>query len=88
MRLKYHFVFEHVGNIILGIVVGDDVYKYRRFLKFNECGYDVVKHLTNNHTPEDLVCLFLEEYDVDKTTAISTVDSVIKYLIDSKAVIE
>ena len=83
MRLKFDFVFEQVGSVVLGVVVGLDEYRYKHFLRLNELSYDIVKHLKYDCSEQELINKFLSEYDVEVDVAKITIDCVLKSLRES-----
>lgn len=80
MKFKYQFVFEHVGPIIIGVMIDKNIGKSRQILKLNETSYDVAKHLVSDHDEKELVDLFLDEYSVDRIQAEKVVSVVMSYL--------
>lgn len=84
MRLKYNIIFEPVGPIVIGVVVGDDVARYNQIIKLNKVSFDVAKNLCVNRTEDELVDLFLEEYDADRELAKQTVQAVISALFKAE----
>lgn len=80
MRLKYNFVFEQVGSIVLGVVIGPDEYKYKQFLRLNEVSYDIMKHLKYDCSEQELIDKFLAEYDVEVDVAKNNIDEVLDFL--------
>lgn len=80
MRFKYQYVFESVGPIIIGVIVGESDTKSKQILKLNETSYDVAKHLVAEHEETELIDLFLDEYEMDRGQAQQIVETVVKYL--------
>jgi hypothetical protein len=80
MKLKYQFVFQPIGDIYMGVPVGDSAKQFHGMMQLNEVGYDIVSLMTEEICREDIVEKILEMYDVDRETAELYVNDVICYL--------
>ena len=80
MKLKYHFVFQPIGNIYMGVPVGDSAKLFHGMMQLNEVGYDIVSLMTEEISREEIVEKILEMYDIDRDSALVHVNDVIEYL--------
>lgn len=83
MKLKYEFAFQPVGDIVLGVTVGDDEKKFNGMLQLDDVSYDIVSHMIKDTTREQIIDEMLEIYNADRDTIAESVDSVIAYLNDN-----
>ena len=80
MKLKYHFVFQPIGDIYMGVPVGDSAKLFHGMMQLNEVGYDIVSLMTEEISREEIVEKILEMYDIDRDSALVHVNDVIAYL--------
>lgn len=80
MKLKYQFVFQPIGDIYMGVPVGDSAKQFHGMMQLNEVGYDIVSLMTEDISREEIVEKILEMYDVDREIADLYVNDVISYL--------
>jgi hypothetical protein len=80
MKLKYHFVFQPIGDIYMGVPVGDSAKLFHGMMQLNEVGYDIVSLMTEEISREEIVDKILEMYDIDRDSALVHVNDVIAYL--------
>ena len=83
MKLKSGFVLEEVGGSYLAVAVGERAEEFKVLIKLNSTGAFLWRILESKDVTEsDLVNELLSEYQVDETTASSSVSSFVKTLAD------
>lgn len=87
MKLKYRFVYQTLGDIVLAITVGADAEKFSRVIRLNETGCDIMRQLEQETTPQQVLDRMLEEYDVQEDVMQNAVDMLIDQL-DKQGLIE
>lgn len=80
MKLKYHFVFQPIGEIYMGVAVGESAKKFHGMMQLNEVGYHIVSLMTEEISREEIVDKLLEIYETDRESALGYVDEVVAYL--------
>lgn len=83
MRLKSGFVLEEVGGTFLAVAVGERAEELKVLIKLNSTGAFLWQKLAERDVTEaDLVDALLEEYDVSRELAESSVASFVKAVCD------
>ena len=80
MKLKYQFVFQPIGEIYMGVAVGESAKQFHGIMQLSEVGYHIVSLMTEEISREEIVDKLLEIYDTDRDSALTYVNDVIKYL--------
>lgn len=80
MKLKYQFVFQPIGEIYMGVAVGESAKQFHGIMQLNEVGYHIVSLMTEEISREEIVDKLLEIYDTDRDSALKHVNDVIVYL--------
>ena len=79
LKLKEGFVPRQVAGETVGIPSGNEI-NLNMMITLNETGECLWDFLTRGTDAEGLVAALLEEYDVDETTARSSVDAFVAKL--------
>lgn len=82
MKLKYEFYFHPVGESHMGVAVGNNAKDFNAMLKLDEVSYDIVTHITDGITRDQLIDHMLTIYDDDRQLVARYVDQVINYLTE------
>lgn len=83
MKLKSGFVLEEVGGSYLAVAVGERAEEFKVLIKLNSTGAFLWRILESKDVTEsDLVNELISEYQVDETTASSSISSFVKTLAD------
>lgn len=81
MKIKDGFVVEKVAGSYFAVAVGERADEFNSFLKMNESGAFLFKHLTERELErEELLSLMLSEYSVDAERARADIDTFIGML--------
>lgn len=80
MKLKYEFCYQAIGDIYMGVAVGDEAADFSGTLQLDEVAYDIVSHIKDNISRDELVDEMLEIYDADRKQVGEYVDKVLDYL--------
>ena len=80
MKLKYQFVFQPIGEIYMGVAVGESAKQFHGMMQLNEVGYHIVSLMTEEISREEIVDKLLEIYDTDRESSLGYVDEVVEYL--------
>jgi len=80
MKLKYEFVYHPVGEHYIGVAVGDNASHFNATLQLDEVSYDIITHITDNISREELIDQMLTIYDDERDIVAKYVDKVIDYL--------
>ena len=81
MKLKYNFVIRNIDGTPVAVTVGDDHIKFNGMIKLNESGEIIMRKLINGAAAvDDIADCLLEEYDIDKDTAIKSVSDFVEVL--------
>lgn len=83
MKIKYEFCYHEVGENYMGVPVGDDAQKFSGMLQLDDVSYDIVSHIKDNISREQLVDEMLDIYESDRETIAKNVDKVLDYLRDN-----
>lgn len=79
LKLKEGFVLRQVAGETVVIPSGNEI-NLNMMITLNETGEFLWEYLTHGTDAEGLVAALLEEYDVDETTARSSVDAFVAKL--------
>jgi len=74
MRLKYDFVIREVADKTVAIPIGDATEDFDCMITLNESGAFLFNLLKKDISREELISLFLEEYNATKEQAEGTID--------------
>lgn len=88
MKLKYNLYFTQFGDHWCGVGMGEDARTFSGVLTLNEMGYDIVKHLHEEISYEELIDRVLSEYDATREEATEAVDKVITKLREENILAE
>lgn len=80
MRLKYPLYFKKVSSIYAGLAIGENASKFNSVLRLNESGYDIVKHLNEEISREQLIEKVKEEYESSEEEIAASIDKVLEML--------
>jgi len=80
MNIKSTFIIQNIANSQIMVQTGNSENKFSGFLKSNESAAFIVNCLKEETTKEELIQKLLDEYDVDESTALKSVDYVISQL--------
>ena len=80
MKLKYKFITKNVAGTLVALTPGAEKERFNGMIKLNEVGAFILEKLSEETTEEDIVTKILEEYDVDKATAESSVSGFVSKL--------
>lgn len=82
MKLKYEFYFHPVGENHVGVAVSDNAKEFNGMLQLDEVSYDIVSHIKDDITRDQLIDQMLTIYDDDRSLVAQYVDKVLNYLTE------
>jgi len=82
MKLKYEFYFHPVGENYMGVPVSDNAKEFNGMLQLDDVSYDIVTHIKDDITRNQLIDQMLTIYDDDRALVAQYVDKVINYLTE------
>lgn len=85
MKLKYKLQFQPMGDLYVGVPVGNASGKFGGMLQLNETCYTLITPLVNAQEGDDvtrqqLIDAALQEYDADEETIAGYVDKIVNQL--------
>ena len=80
MKLKYDFYFHPVGEKHVGVAMGEGAREFSGMLELDEVAYDIVSHISDGISRDELIDAMLSIYDDDREVVARCVDKVIAYL--------
>ena len=83
MKLKYLLEATELDDELICVPVGPGAEEMQGVLKLNASGYEIVKLLENNTTPEAIVDALAAQYQTDRATLANYVDKFVNALRES-----
>lgn len=78
MRIKKGFVLRPVAGEYVIIATGEASKEFYGMIKVNETGADIWQALIEECTEEEIVQRLTDKYEIDKDTALSSVQAFVK----------
>ena len=80
MKMKDGFVLRKIADQYIAVPVGTRAKELHGLIGLNETGAFIWERLSKNRMPEEIVKDLCEEYEVEKTSAMASVQRFIKKL--------
>lgn len=86
MKIKKGFVVRVVGGESIAVPVGEMSKQFHGMINLNETARFLWNFFQTDHTAEEALTAFCDEYDVEESVAKADVDEFIKILTDNNFV--
>ena len=82
MKIKNNFEMVTIGDDYILVPVGDEMDKFNGTVVLNDVSAFLIENLKTDRTEKELTDLMVEEYDVDRDTALSDIRASIEKMKD------
>lgn len=82
MRLKADFKLVDIADEHIVVPVGEEAALFRGVVTVSGAAFFLLNNLSQPKTKEEIVCLLMQEYELDSNTANKDVDDFVENLFD------
>lgn len=86
MKVKNGFLLRRIADVYVVVPVMGACLDFNGIISFNETAAFLFGHLKEETTREKLVCELLDEYEIDRETALSDIDAFYKQLQEANLI--
>ena len=88
MRLKYEFVIRKICGLTTAVPVGKEAAKFNAILNLNDTAAFILERLNSDTTEEAIADALVEDYEVDKETALKDIQGMVQMLREKNLIVD